>query len=366
LVLKIVKYTLMFNPQSNKIQLKKPSRRKKIVKIILIVFVCTILVLGFLFFKFIVGLWPWQMNETQSLTTEEIEARAGTFLRNYPEIIKGNWEPGADHLERMIVLDEQRIKDLGLNTVSVVLEYKLHKDGSYTIAEGHSELSSIVRAKEKGFAVHMAISFVGMGFGHNYEKKGITKDYYLEISEKVALEWAEIAEKYQVEFFCPQQELDFIIRHKFKRDEEEVAKTLEDWYTQVLPKIKKVYNGKTMVKISQPEKVLKLPGYDYMGMTLFHESQGLDGFRELAKQKYDVMQDMAIENNAKWYVAEAFLPAFKKNQAEYFRISTEEYLAATKKKPSGYLFTAWTMPFLGISIKGEASEKVLRDFFNNL
>ena len=345
---------------------KSHSRLKKILKRILLVILTVLVGLIFLFFQYIVGLWPWQFGETKSLTKQEIEARAGTFERNYPEVIKGNWEPGADHMERLLVLDEQRIKDLGVNTVSIVPEYNFRKDRSYYQPDTDIDLSNLVRAKEKGFAVLMGPSFVGIGFGHSYGEKGITKDYYLEVSEKVALEWAAIAEKYQAEFFCPQQELDFMLKSKFKLNDDEIAQTLEDWHNQILPKVKKVYTGRTMTKISEPQRVLKIPGYDYHGMSFFHKSRGMEEFRELAKNNYEIMQNMALENNTEWLVAEAFFPASKKSQAEYFRISAEEYLKVTKKKPSGYLFTAWTMPFLGIKIKDEPSEAVLKIFFNQI
>ena len=354
----------MFEQKPDKIQLAKPSRLKKVLKIVGIVLAVLLPLLAFLFFQFIVGIWPWQMNDVEPMTTEEMEAKAGTFERDYPEIIKGNWEPGADHMQRLLAFDEKRIKELGVNTVSIVPEYGLKKDGGYTFREKQLELSNLVRAKEKGFAVQVAVSFVGIGFGHNYEKKGITLEHYLKVSEELALEWAQIAEDYQVEFLCPQQELDFILRFKFKYEDDEIDQIMEDWYGQILPKIKKVYSGKTMVKISEPERVLKLPGYDYLGFGSFRQ-KGLDGYREATKEKQKIMQDMAIENNADWFVAEAWFAGLPGGQAKYFEASTQEYLKVKGKKPVGYFFSAWTMPFIGIGTKDEPSEEILKEFFNN-
>lgn len=352
-----------------KLNLRRPKKlskhplRHKILRILATIF-GILLLLGLLSFRGCIGLWPWQMMETEPLTQEEIETLKPTFTRNYPDVIKGNWEPNANHMERLLVLDEDHIKTTGINTVSIGAENFFDKNNELYMHDEGRIMSNLARAKQKGFAVWIGVSFVGIGFGHDFEKKGITEEHYLQVSEEMALKWARIAEEFQVEFFDPQTELDFMIGHKFKHDPDETATIIEEWYQQMLPKLRAVYSGKIFAKIAVPNRILDLSGYDYVGMGLGEILMGPENFRQLAQQQYIAIQQIAKKSNAGWLVLEAWFPhAFSgRKQAESFRVSIEEYAKYIDQKPSGYFFSAWTMPF-GLGIKSRPAEAVIRQFY---
>ncbi len=140
-----------------------------------------------------------------------------TYARNYPAVIKGNWEPSTNEMTKILNSEAEELKELGVNTVFIVLEYNLNKDGSYYLEDSEEfYISQLKKAKKAGFAVLVSPNFVGAA-GHNYAEEGINIDLnrHLKNSEEVALKWAKIAEEYQVEYFAPQNEFNGPIRGNF-------------------------------------------------------------------------------------------------------------------------------------------------------
>ncbi|MCK4428824.1 MAG: hypothetical protein KAU95_00490, partial [Candidatus Aenigmarchaeota archaeon] len=264
------------------------------------------------------------------------------------------------------------------------VEYLFNKDSTYYLLEEDRCISNIVRAKEAGFAVLVSPNFVSAG-GHNFERRGIvmTKERYLKISEEIALKWAGIAEELNVEFFAPQNELDGVIKVNFARNNSEVAEITSVWHEQMLPKLKKVFNGKLMIKLTgvkEEYKTINAGGYDYIGITLFHRNKGLVAFREDVREQYSIIADISERNNISWLVSEAWFPYGKKIfypvetnedgeslnelQDEYYDISIQEYSEFAGNKPSGYIFCAWLMP--GLDVKERTAANSLKAFFNRI
>jgi len=334
------------------------------------------------------GFFFWDVMATHSLPMNMVQEKAGTFTRNYPEVIKGNWEPNALHMERMMVLDLERIKGLGINTVSIAAEYEFAGDGTYFIKDEEKIMSNIVRAKENGFAVWVGVSFVGGGSGHGLKEKGITLERYLDVSKEVALKWAEIAENYSAELFCPQTEMDYMLRTYYIEGDEaareaEVVQRVTDWHNRILPEIKKVYTGKTVMKnaaMSKEWRNITLAGYDYVGSGLVHELMDPDTFRENVRERYSVLAEAAENSNADWGIFEAWFPfggpffpytttktgqPLEPLQDDYYRISFEEFQNfGGSIKPTVFIFHSWTM--LSSPVKGRPAEDVIKEYFGKM
>lgn len=346
--------------------------------LILIIFIISIIsITGGLFVHTRFGLWPWDLILNGSLSSKQLEEKAAAFKKNYPAVVRGNWEPSSFHMTKMLREDLGRIKELGVNTVSVSVEYSLNNDRTPFLRDENQLASNIVKAKEAGFAVLVAPNFVGPG-GHNFKEEGIniTKEEYLKISEKVALKWAAISEKYQVEFFAPQNEFNGMIGDNFAQSDQEIAQITSEWHQQLLPKIKAVYSGRTMVKLATVQENIDVTGYDYVGITIFHGNDELEEFRKRIASQYQILSEVAEKSEAKWLVSEAWFayggPFFQqtKNRAgesldalqdDYFKISLDEYLKITENKPVGYIFIAWVMP--GMDIKDRPAEGVIKEYF---
>jgi len=320
------------------------------------------------------------------LSEEEIQEKLPTLTRNYPDVVKGNWEPNSSFMHKMIRTDSDELKALGLNTVSAAVEYEFNEDGTYFMRDGVEEeiRSNIVMAKEEGFAVWLAVSFVGGGDIKSYKEKGIdiTLEKYLEVSDEIALKWAKVAEEFKVEYFGPQNELDFIIMTNFEDDGAKRARIFGAWYKQILPRVHEVYSGKVIAKFAwmdetTPDTASDYIGYDYVGWAISHGSYNLDDFRQHVKDQYEIISNLAVGSGSEWMVLEAWFPfgvvLFNENadgkslddlQDEYYEVLTEEYLQIIEDKPVGFVFHSWIMS--GSNVKDRDAENVLREFFSKL
>lgn len=350
--------------------------KKKTVIIIILGLVLIAAVIGSLFLKNLAGVWPWQFPSMGSYSDKEIEEKALTFTRNYPDLIKGNWEPSPFHM-KYVIDDAEEIKQLGVNTVSITAEYILNQDGSYKIEYEKWTKTNLAKAKEKGFAVFVATNFVAPeGFRFKEQGIDITLEEYLQMSEETTLEWAEFAELLSAEYFAPQNEFDIVIRENFAETEEEVARITSDWHAEMLPKIRQVYSGQIIAKLANTREGDNLKGYDYVGLTISHEDKPLDQFRQELVEKYKIISKVAENSNCKWLVSEAWFPwgglyypkttnkegeSLDGLQADYFIASIEEYKNVAGQKPLGYIFIAWAIP--GEEIQDRPAEQVIREFF---
>lgn len=132
--------------------------------------------------------------------------------RVYPGTIWGNWDPDPLELRRMLSEDVAQLHDIGVNLVSVSIEYSFDENGNplpWISEEEYCQL--IVDAKCAGFSVLVAPNFVYSG-EMNLSEQGIDMPYerYASLSLELARYWAAIAEAYGVEYYAPQNEYDFI------------------------------------------------------------------------------------------------------------------------------------------------------------
>lgn len=327
--------------------------------------------------------WFIKLGMPQPLSEEEIQERLPTLTRVYPDIIKGNWEPNASYMDKMISEDADELKELGVNTVSVSPEYGFNKDGTYFVHDEEEVRSNIVIAKEEEFAVFLAPNFVG-GDMTSLNEKGIdiTLEEYLSASEEAALEWAEVAEEFNVEYFSPQNELDYMIQMNYEQDRDKRSQILANWNKHILPQIHEVFTGKVIVKFAWiDESIAKTAsdyiGYDYIGIDMSHGNNDLEQFREVVQEGFKNASNVALNSHSEWMVIEAWFPfgtaRFNTNangesldelQDDYVSVLTEEYLKLEENKPAGYVFHSWIMP--ESKIKDRDAEDVLKEFFDEI
>ena len=94
-------------------------------------------------------------------------------------------------------------------------------------------ISRIKKAHELGYKVYLILYPERTGFHESYGTGLKNPDRFLNSIESLALKWAKIAEENKVELFSPVNELFLWV------GEEKANK----WHEQILPKLKRVYNG---------------------------------------------------------------------------------------------------------------------------
>ena len=362
------------------------ARRRRLLMGILVALLVVFAGVNLLVYQ-ITGLWPHQKASEIILSEEMMAEILPTLTREYPAVIKGNWEPNESYMA-LVLAASDRLRGLGVNTLSCAAEYEFKDDGSYFMRNEGLRRSNLVRAKQMGFAVYVGVSFVGSGQVSIADRGAqITLEEYLEISEELALEWARFAEECGVEYFCPQQELDYMILQNFilALDEAAIAegaRVVAEWHRDILPKVKEVYSGKVVAKFAYMLEGKAATGeyyrgYDYLGVAIGHGQQSLEEFRPMVRENYyEPLAEMAGLAGCDWIVGEAWLSyggrgsPFYENvegesldelQDDYYRIMIEEYLGFSGMKPAGFIFCAWRMP--GLRVSDRPAEEVLREFF---
>jgi len=306
---------------------------------------------------------------------EEVPKPEESFQRSYPEVIKGNWEPSPFHMKLLMEEEVDELRNLGVNTVSISLEYRFGNDGSYFLNESEV-IQNLYLAKKNDFAVLVAPNFVGSA-GMNFEEMGIdmSLERFLQISREVALKWAEISENYKAEFFAPQNEIDHMIQSNFP--EENVSEVVSEWHQELAGELKNVFHGKLMAKMASIRPDDDFSGYDYVGTTIVHFGLSLEQFREFVINRYTVLSQVAEKSGSEWLVSEFWMPYYAEYwpletevdldecQDDYYRIAAEEYLNFEgEEKPAGFIFIAWLMP--GMEIKGREASTVVENFFASI
>lgn len=317
---------------------------------------------------------PYASGETR----EELEQSAENLMRRYPATIKGNWEPSFAEMEQILDDEVSNLKDLGVNTVAVVPPYR-YEDGRATLASREVEyISQIVRAKKNGFSVLVAPDFVGGGSA----EAGVAEQQFLSDSREIALHWADIAETYKVEYFAPQNEMDWFYDWSYYGGENPEASqaAISDWHTDLRPKLRQTFSGQLVYKFTAPDQRVAVEGYDILAVDFGHYQRGPEEFRAGVRETYALTAAHANRLNTDWMVGEFWNPyvghdgqalyapsgqSYKELQDDMLRIATDEYLAFEgSPQPNGFMFIAYLMD--GQDVKDRPAEQVLRDFFSQL
>ena len=200
----------------------------------------------------------------------------------YPKYIKAvqTYNTVANLVE--VLYFDDVLEDLGVNTQFVHANHWFKKgefeywytdlDKPRLLNQNESKRAlvyNILLAKQKGLAVILFPDYVELE-NNGMNKLGITTDLE-ERLETVALDLAEIAEKYNVEYLVPVNQIEMILNSNGYGVEETQERT-NAFYASVVPKIKKVYSGKIMYKMGgfmnwNNYDQISLEGADIFGFT---------------------------------------------------------------------------------------------------
>lgn len=332
---------------------------------------------------------PSRETTTDSGTQPPKTDEPPKFERRYPTVIKGNWEPAGEYLGRILDQHLAEIKALGVNTVSVVPGYEYRdgapylrpfRDSRSTSAEAakQAHLELIKKAKQAGLAVLVSPDFVG---GENKDL-GVSQDQFIKDLRPISLEWAEIAETYQVEYFCPSSELNWVMKKNYFSADESNNRAMaatEQYYADILPELRARFKGQLYFKAASQTEPINMSGYDLIGLDFGHYGQSPEKFRQSVRDYFEAFSRNAKTSRVDWVVGEVWLPyqqpgqpaaapdgrSYDELQDDLFQIVVDEYRNFTgEPKPIGLFFIAYLMP--GLDIKGRPAEAVIKDFFAKL
>jgi len=291
----------------------------------------SIKVIGFTVIALVTGISLWYaapVNSKEKPAEEASQAPPPEVIlpRQDFDTYLGIWMPALYHLDIHSLQDAQDLNRIGANTAAFAMELAYNDEGYF-----HERRVDVARSrarhytklyKKSGLAVMIApepVEAKAQGKPGRIPldiREAVLKNYEAEI-----IEFAEMAEKENVEIFSPMNEPDFKLGHKLA----------SSWGQEILPKIRKVYSGKilwkgSLGKVFESYKRIDFKGYDIVGMTSYPLPDA-DWYREKIATQISILTRQAKEDG----VPETFISEFgaiAKNRLQ------------TKKRPSP-LFLNW-------------------------
>jgi len=317
-------------------------------------------------------------------TFEDLEREKYGLARNYPRTVKGVHEPAPNYANRLIRKRLPELRDSGVNTFQVLPHYFYVNDelvlrsihlgrGVHLMGEKAEReyIDQIVKAKKAGFAIHISPIY----FGHVAEAVP-DPDAFDEFALKQAKKWAQVAEKYQVEYFAPIDEYEKLMAaHGLSGAA--LVERVNSWNRKVLAEVRPIFKGKIILKVSAVGlgnySAQSASGYDmytitYGVMGTAKPGEKFNWLLESIQRSFNEAQAVAERDDVEW-MAHFFLSIegrSEEQRVEIFSIVFEEYKKTLKEeqKPVGFTFTGWEMPER--KIRGSEVVPFLKQFFHDI
>lgn len=336
---------------------------------------------------------PWVQDQGmkylgfEQVTDNDLRSlRSGTDLtRRYPASIKAVFDPGAISNTVDLLYYSDELADLGVNTFWVIGEYRMKNYHAYQFSPSFSHLGfpqvlsdadankvlawRILMAKRLGFATivipdYPSVFNVGR---QNYDLAKVEPEL-----KRVALDLAKIAEDYGAEYLAPVNEYNHLmISNGYSIDEIVVRE--KQFYGDLIPKIRKIYHGKIVIKNGAVNDWNNFKKESMVGADLFGVGNGFTGVRtkENMEPKVLAANFVSARDNVPWFETEflVYRPIDQENWLGYLESKApmeNTYRDGLKifeeqaKGAVGFTFMGWT----GVGrIRGTPSAAVMRDFY---
>lgn len=248
-------------------------------------------------------------------TEEQIDTlKAGiAFQRNYQSPVKAVWEPGPAYNRIGLDYFLEDYRDLGVNTYSITSKYN-HQNGEliHTIDRASGEtadrekIASIIKAKKAGLQVVLvAHDLYDMFPDVSGQKGGIDPGDYTDDIEETALKWAQVAEDYQVEYFVPVNEFEYML-YENGYSAEDACRITNSLYRQIIPKVREIYQGKIYCRVGGMDA--KFSCMDFSQCDVFGFTYGFSGGSP--RTNFDALfatgEEVAERDGKSYLMAEAF------------------------------------------------------------
>jgi len=211
--------------------------------------------------------------------------------RTYPDFIAATQTYGTlPNLVESLYFGDV-LKDTGINTQFIHANY-WYKGGEFKLwylgyknpmdlnqdQSKRALVHNILLAREQGLAVILFPDYVQLENG-GMNELGIAEDLEGRL-ETIALDLAEIAEKYKVEYLVPSNQIEMILESNGYEVAEAQQRT-NDFYASIVPQMREKYSGKIMYKMGgfgdwSRYDAISLEGADVFGFTGCYNRKNYD------------------------------------------------------------------------------------------
>lgn len=319
----------------------------------------------------------------QNLVELPSEEEISKLARNYPSIIKAINEGPTIYKQGTaeVISDEtlDRMKETGFNTIQVLIIDDC--SGEKCIIEEYSKnvlLNDIVKAKQKGLAVWVALEFINAPPGS--EKKLPEYETFKPAYLDLCRETGELLENYKVEYFTVNNEPDLFLQEQTHwGSEAEIDKKVAEIFVLSNSAAKEKFSGKMINKITQVKKRPKetidasFKNVDIASIDVgppANAQMGIEGYKS-DFEDYQYYASLAEKAGVPWMVGEYWTYNFfetpndyvKANQKTLARISFDAYLSVS---PKGVGYSWNDFSAFNVQPDGEETRLAVKDFLRKI
>lgn len=303
------------------------------------------------------------------------------LTRKYPQKIHSLFEIGRNTVPLFHFSDE--LKDLGVNTYVVQAEVDM-KDGKLGLFQpGYTTTDLLSQEEAKRVIIHRMLMAKREGFAVSFvpdlpELFDLGKENY-PIDElepqfiDLALEWAKIAEEYQLEYFAPINEYEKLLESN-GYDLEFIHQRTNAFYEKLIPQLREVYSGKIIIKTGElgdweNHRGLNFKDADLFGVGVFY-AQSAGEISNGIESMVRVMDEISERDSTPWLITEYYIAtpeevdlffgseAVKLPMGDAYEAGLTHF--KNSKNAVGFTFTGYLG---GGRIRGTGAVPVLKEYF---
>ncbi len=306
--------------------------------------------------------------------------------RNYPKFIKATQTYGTLPNLVEVLYFSDTLKYLGVNTQFVHANYWFKKGefefwyqdfkNARLLNQDESKRAlvyNIMLAKKQGLAVILFPDYFELENG-GMARLNISNDLEKRL-EIIALEIAQIAEEYNVEYLVPVNQIEMLFESN-GYDIKEAQQRTNAFYASVVPKIRKIYTGKIMYKMGGFQRWSNYDGISLKGADIFgftgcydHNRDDVDRVVMDIKESATQANKLSTKYGVPWFNAEFVVSNENSHRSNNSTFRIENYyragLAAFNKHavPAGAKgFTVHSLLSSG-QVYGTPAMSMIKKFF---
>ncbi|MBM3309310.1 MAG: hypothetical protein FJY77_03565 [Candidatus Altiarchaeales archaeon] len=272
-----------------------------------------------------------------------------TFERTYRIPIKAVWEPGPAYNRIGVTYFTDDYKNLGINTYHITAKYTHDQDNKLIHTVDHAigavadqeTIANLIKAKKAGFQVVLVahdLYDLFPNFNPNKNEK-INPDSYLSQVETTALKWAEVAEEYNVEYFVPVNEFEYML-YENGYSAQEACEITNQLYNRIIPKVREIYKGRIYCRVGGMDAKFDCMNFTQCDLFGFTYGFATSDYKSAFEAEFKTGEEISKRDGKPYIMAEAF--AFKNKIGlqefiQYHKAGMEAY-KTTAKNAVGYTF----------------------------
>ncbi len=246
------------------------------------------------------------------LDVEQLRSK-GELKRVYQMPLKGVWEPGPAYNCMGMMYFADDYKELGVNTYAVTPKYERQKGKLvHTVDHAKGEkadwenVATIIRAKQAGFQVVLVAHDLYDMFPDANKNEKFNPEEYIEEVKATSLKWAKVAEEYNVEYFVPINEFEYVL-YENGYSAEKACEITNKLYAEVIPKVREVFKGKIYCRVGGMDG--QFGCMDFSLCDVFGFTYGFSGgknYNTNFEKEFEVGEQLYEKYKIPYVMAEAF------------------------------------------------------------